>query len=58
MRKADPCRPPNAEVGRFDAAVAEQERAIEMLRAVGEHDAVADFQSRLDLYLRRQPYRE
>lgn len=47
-----------AEVGQFDDAVAEQDRAIEMLRLVGRHDEVADFQTRLDLYRRRQPYRE
>ncbi len=47
-----------AEAGRFDDAVAEQERAIEMLRAAGRHDEVADYRSRLDLYRRGQPYRE
>ena len=47
-----------AEAGRFGDAVAEQERAIEMLRAAGRHDKLADFQSRLDLYRRGQPYRE
>ncbi len=47
-----------AEAGRFDDAIAEQQRAIEMLRAAGNYDAVADFQTRLDLYRRRQPYRE
>ena len=46
-----------AEVGQFDNAITEQQRAIEMLRAAGEHDAVADFESRLDLYRRNQPYR-
>ena len=47
-----------AEAGQFDNAVAEQERAIEMLRAAGQYDKVADYQTRLDLYRSRQPYRE
>jgi uncharacterized membrane protein YhaH (DUF805 family)/Tfp pilus assembly protein PilF len=47
-----------AEAGQFDNAVMEQQRAIEMLRAAGERDAVPDYQSRLDLYRRRQPYRQ
>ena len=49
---------PNAEAGRFDAAVAEQERAIKMLRAAGRDDEVADFQNRLGLYRYGQPYRD
>ena len=47
-----------AEAGRFDDAVAEQERAIEMTQAAGKHDKVSDFRSRLDLYRRRQPFRK
>ncbi len=47
-----------AEAEQFDNAVAEQQRAIEMLWAAGQHDQVADYQTRLDLYLNRQPYRE
>ena len=47
-----------AEAGQFDNAVAEQERAIEMLRTAGRDNEVADFQSRLELYRNRQPYRE
>jgi len=47
-----------AEAGRFADAVAEQERVIEMAQAAGMHDQIADFQSRLDLYRRRQAYRE
>ncbi len=47
-----------AAAGRFDDAVAEQERAIEMLRVAGEQDDVDAARSRLDLYRRRQPYRE
>ena len=47
-----------AEAGRFGDAVAEQERAIEMLRAAGKHDKLADLQSRLDLYRQHRPYRE
>ena len=49
--------PPNAIAGRFADAVAEQERAIEMLRAAGRDDEVADYQARLDLYRNGQPYR-
>ena len=47
-----------AETGQFDKAVNEQQRAIEMLRAAGDHRRVAGYQSRLDLYRRHQPYRE
>ena len=47
-----------AEAGRFDDAVAEQERAIEMTQAAGKHDKVSDLRSRLDLYRRRQPFRK
>ncbi len=48
-----------AEARRFIDAVAEQERAIEMLRAAGASaKEIADLQSRLDLYRRRQAYRE
>jgi hypothetical protein len=46
------------DIGQFDDAVAEQDRAIEILRAAARHDEVADFQTRLDLYRRRQPYGE
>ena len=42
---------------RVDAAVAEQERAIKVLRAAGRDDEVADFQTRLDLYRYGQLYR-
>ncbi len=47
-----------AEAGQFDDAVAEQERAIEMLRTARRGDEVADYQTRLDLYRYGQPYRE
>ena len=47
-----------AEAGQFDDAVAEQQRAIEMLTAVGRDDELADFQNRLDLYRYGQPYRD
>ena len=47
-----------AEAEQFDNAVAEQERAIEMLWAAGQRDEIADYQTRLDLYRGRQPYRE
>ncbi len=46
------------ESGRFADAIAEQQRAIEMLKAAGQHDQVTDYQTRLDLYRNRQPYRE
>ncbi len=39
-------------------ALAEQQRAIEMLRAAGRDDEVADFHTRFRLYARGQPYRE
>ena len=63
---AHPRGPPNqpapapayGEVGQFDDSVAEQDRAIEMLRAVGRHDKATDFQTHLDLYRSRKPYRE
>ncbi len=47
-----------AVAGQFDDAVAEQERAVEMLRTAGRDDEIADFQNRLDLYRYGQPYRE
>ena len=47
-----------AEAGQFGEAVAEQERAIKLLRAAGRRDEVAAYQSRLDLYLRDRPYRQ
>jgi TPR repeat protein len=47
-----------AEVGLFEKAVAEQQRAIDMARAAGDLDAAADRESRLVLYRSRQPYRE
>ena len=47
-----------AEAGQFDNAVAEQERAIEMLTTARQYDEIADYQTRLDLYRKRQPYRE
>ena len=47
-----------AEAGRFDDAVAEQDRAIAMLRAAGRNDKIADYQSRRDLYRQRRPYRQ
>jgi len=42
----------------FDKAVAEQEKAIAILRKTGEksQEKLAKFQSRLDLYRRRTPY--
>ncbi len=47
-----------AEAQRFEDAVAEQERAIEMLHAAGKYDEVPDLRNRLDLYRRGRPYRE
>ena len=47
-----------AEAGRFADAVAEQQRLIEMLRAGGRDDEVADFRARLDSYCSGKPYRE
>ena len=47
-----------AEAGQFADAVAEQERVIEMAQAAGFEHHLTEFQSRLDLYRRRQPYRE
>lgn len=47
-----------AESGKFDEAVAEQDRAIALLKATGRVDQVADFESRRDLYKKRQPFRQ
>ena len=47
-----------AEAGQFDDAIAEQERAMEMLREAGRHNEIADFQTRLNLYRSHQPYRQ
>ena len=49
-----------AEAGRFNDAMAEQERAIEMLRRAGKDDEIAKdgYRTRLDHYRNRQPYRE
>ena len=47
-----------AEAGRFEDAVAEQYRAITMLHVAGKNEAIAHFQSRLDLYRQRRPYRK
>ena len=44
-----------AEAGRFNDAVAEQERAIWMLRLQGKHVQVADYRTRLELYMSGQP---
>ncbi len=45
-------------MSKFADAVAEQERVIDMAQAAGKYDEVSDFQSRLDLYRRRQPFRK
>lgn len=46
-----------AEAGRFDEAVAEQRRAMEMLQKRGAASN-AGFEARLALYLEKHPYRE
>ncbi|MCZ6589376.1 MAG: tetratricopeptide repeat protein [Alphaproteobacteria bacterium] len=48
----------NAEAGRFDIAVREQQRAIEMAKQESALDLIPVYESRLALYRRRQPYRE
>ena len=48
----------NAEAGRFDIAVREQQRAIELAKQEGALDLVPELESHLALYRRRQPYRE
>jgi tetratricopeptide (TPR) repeat protein len=45
-----------AESGAFENAIEEQEKAIDLL-PVNAHDAVEDFQSRLELYQQGMPYR-
>jgi tetratricopeptide (TPR) repeat protein len=45
-----------AAAGRFDDAVAEQGRAIELLRKEGQEKSVADFEERLALYREGKPY--
>ena len=47
-----------AEDKQFDKAVATEKRAIEMLRNEGLVDKVPDFETRLELYKKRQPYRK
>ena len=47
-----------AEAGRFEDAVMEQERVIEMMRAAGMNDDIADARNRLKLYRRGQPFRK
>jgi tetratricopeptide (TPR) repeat protein len=47
-----------AEDGQFSKAVAEQESAIQMLRDQGQHDKIADFESRLNLYRQNKPYHQ
>ncbi|MBT3699981.1 MAG: tetratricopeptide repeat protein [Alphaproteobacteria bacterium] len=46
-----------AENGEFEKAVSEQSRAIAWLRAMGNEEAMADFQYRLNLYAEGRPYR-
>ena len=47
-----------AEAGQFSDAVREIERAIEMARAAGDTDNVAEYESRLNLYRQNEPYHE
>lgn len=46
-----------AEAGQFERAAAEQKRAIQMLSDKGLTDKIADYQSRLGLYVAGKPYR-
>lgn len=48
----------HAEAGQFSDAVVEQKRALEMLRAQGRIDEIAEYQNRLNLYLSGQPFRK
>ena len=56
-RRADTLAAAYAEAGRFDDAVAEQKRSIELLLATGRKVDVGAARSRLDLYRSGQPYR-
>ncbi len=47
-----------AEAEQFNNAVPEQERTIEILKAAGQTDNIADFESRLDLYRQNKPYHQ
>ncbi len=47
-----------SEVGQFDDAVAAQARALDMARAEGHPDVIAEFQKYLDFYRNGRPYRE
>ncbi len=49
---------PSARPIRFGDAVAEQERAMELARAEGRADEMAEYQKHLDLYRFGRPYRE
>jgi len=46
-----------AEAGAFDKAIAEQQRAIEMLGETGETDRLTAYQQALNLYRQGQPRR-
>jgi cytochrome c-type biogenesis protein CcmH/NrfG len=47
-----------AETGRFDQAVQTGQEAVNLARAAGQKDAAAIMQQRLELYQKRQPWRE
>jgi Flp pilus assembly protein TadD len=47
-----------AEAGRYEEAVATARRAIDLARAVGHPELVADFTTHLAAYERREPWRE
>jgi len=47
-----------AEAGQYSDAAREIERAIEMARAEGDTDDVAEYESRLNLYRQNEPYHE
>ena len=71
MRAADPDAPPAsvaneldtlaaayAELGRFEEAIRAAERAVQIMRQLGGESEARAFEERLQLYRRRQPYRE
>jgi tetratricopeptide (TPR) repeat protein len=47
-----------AECGRFDDAVAAQQRAIRLMSSIPGHEKTAELQARLKLYQARRPYRQ
>ena len=47
-----------AETGRFDEAIANGEKAVQMAREVRQNQLVQQFVNCLEFYRRRQPYRD